>query len=157
MDFNRLAIIKAAYESGRTYQSIADEYGLSKQRIQQIYKRSLKPRKIRIKDRKSSKRIKVHSVRIKTGRAASSLTPVGALIRIANYERKQRNRHVHSLLNTAISKGEIEKPGECEYCGATGRLEGHHADYNYPYDAIWFCNKHHHDAHKYCEVIQISV
>lgn len=68
-------------------------------------------------------------------------------------DRRARAKRVHSLVNQAIKKGDIHKPSVCEVCDQEKHLEGHHPNYNLPYDLIWACQSCHNKIHKYCEVV----
>jgi hypothetical protein len=46
-----------------------------------------------------------------------------------------------------IKAGELRKPERCEQCGATGRTEGHHLDYNRPLLVEWLCKACHSQRH----------
>ena len=43
------------------------------------------------------------------------------------------------------------KPSICSKCGAEGRIEAHHADYNKPLEVVWLCRIHHVEAHRVVE------
>ena len=45
----------------------------------------------------------------------------------------------NAKLRYAIRKGWIVRPDHCERCGATGRIEGAHHDYDRPLDVRWLC------------------
>lgn len=49
-------------------------------------------------------------------------------------------------LQNAVKRGRIiKKP--CEKCGDT-KSQGHHCDYNKPFEVMWLCQKHHSQWHK---------
>ena len=54
----------------------------------------------------------------------------------------------HAKLKYAVSIGKIIKPSNCSICNKLGKIEGHHNDYNKPYEVIWFCVKCHKAHHK---------
>lgn len=61
-----------------------------------------------------------------------------------------------NVLELAIKRGQIVRPGRCEKCGSVdsfrdGRsaIQGHHTDYNKPLDVMWLCQKCHHEWHKH--------
>lgn len=63
--------------------------------------------------------------------------------------RKYRKRNpdkvkAHNSLNHSIEKGLIKRH-PCILCGKKGNL--HHNDYSKPYEGIWLCPTHHHQAH----------
>ena len=52
---------------------------------------------------------------------------------------------IYVEVNRRIRSGEIiKKP--CEVCGKE-KAQGHHEDYNKPYDLVWLCVRHHQDRH----------
>ena len=57
-----------------------------------------------------------------------------------------RQHNSRTKLNQAIASGKIvRKP--CEVCGEI-KSEGHHVDYDLPFDVMWLCKKHHVAEHK---------
>lgn len=52
------------------------------------------------------------------------------------------------ILNVAVVKGQIKKPGECSSCAAPGYVEGHHPDHSKPLDVEWLCLKCHGRRHR---------
>jgi hypothetical protein len=72
---------------------------------------------------------------------------VSELNKIQVKKTKQRypNRvKARSIFSLALYRGKIKK-GKCEYPNGkcSGRVEGHHWDYNKPLEIAWFCKKHH--------------
>lgn len=57
-------------------------------------------------------------------------------------------RAAHSLLQSAVRSGRIQKPIVCEKCGSNKRLEAHHADYCKPLDVNWLCISCHRCLHR---------
>ena len=55
----------------------------------------------------------------------------------------------HQAVSRAISKGVLVKPKNCERCGASSKLHGHHNDYRKQLKVIWLCvtchEKEHHE------------
>jgi len=52
---------------------------------------------------------------------------------------------IYAEVKRMVASGEIiKKP--CEVCGKE-KAQGHHEDYNKPYDLIWLCVRHHQDRH----------
>jgi len=69
---------------------------------------------------------------------------------IAQKERRKKQfkelspkRKAWNALYYALRTGKISKPETCEICGSNENIQGHHADYNKPFDVIWCCQKCH--------------
>jgi hypothetical protein len=45
----------------------------------------------------------------------------------------------HSATRSAIRRGLLNVPKHCERCGATGRIEAHHADHRDPLSVEFWC------------------
>jgi formylmethanofuran dehydrogenase subunit E len=60
-------------------------------------------------------------------------------------QRAYRQKHpiqymVYKLVHRKIREQKIERPVICSACGVIGeRIEGHHMDYDRPYDLTWLC------------------
>lgn len=57
-------------------------------------------------------------------------------------------RAAHVLLGNRIRDGHIIKPSNCQECGATGKIHGHHEDYAKPLEVEWLCPQCHTNRHK---------
>jgi len=76
----------------------------------------------------------------------------------AKYTEKQREWRVdsplkykaHNRAGKAIRLGKLQRPKECERCGAMGRIEGHHPDYTKPLEIQWLCSRCHMKEHGTC-------
>jgi hypothetical protein len=56
---------------------------------------------------------------------------------------------VYCRVQRRIKNGDVKRPGRCSQCGITGTLiEGHHVDYNKPYDLRWLCHPCHMGLHR---------
>lgn len=88
---------------------------------------------------------KAHTKYRKTSKGKADMRKSAATQRQRYHEKTlARNR-----LYNAISKGTVSKPDSCQIDNdCTGRLEGHHDDYNKPLDVTWLCVKHHHKLHE---------
>jgi hypothetical protein len=53
---------------------------------------------------------------------------------------------VASVTKRALRNGVLVRPPACEECGATGRIEGHHPDYDFPLAIEWLCRPCHRKA-----------
>ncbi len=50
-------------------------------------------------------------------------------------------------LSSAIYRGKILRPDQCDRCENSGFVEGHHNDYTKPLDVEWICNPCHRQEH----------
>ena len=65
------------------------------------------------------------------------------------FARIRRNVKQRTLM--AVRRGDlIKKP--CPKCGKK-KVEGHHHDYNKPFEVLWLCNKHHRQLHSIKEAM----
>lgn len=68
--------------------------------------------------------------------------------------RNKEKTKAQNKLNYAIRKGKVIR-GACEKCGTTDKVNGHHHDYNKPYDVEWLCQPchklHHHSGENLTE------
>lgn len=70
-----------------------------------------------------------------------------ALTRQTKWQAKNpQARWAHVCLQSALRRGLIERQ-PCSVCGDE-KVDGHHPDYDRPMFVIWYCRKHHKDAHK---------
>lgn len=51
-------------------------------------------------------------------------------------------------VNNSVRDGKLYKPSQCETCGRTSKLHGHHCDYNKPLDVMWLCDPCHKQWHR---------
>lgn len=72
----------------------------------------------------------------------------GNKAKMAWAERNQKKRWVANAVCNAVRDGKLEKPSECSRCGKSGRIEGHHHDYDRPLDVEWLCSACHRKWHK---------
>lgn len=57
-------------------------------------------------------------------------------------------RKAHSVFWYAIRLGKIERKTNCERCGQTDRIHGHHHDYDKPLEVEWLCIQCHAKEHR---------
>ena len=80
-------------------------------------------------------------------------TDRGKAVKLASCEKWAKNnvakRKAHHAVNNAVRDGRLIKPDNCESCGATGLIHGHHPDYSKPLEVEWLCPKCHSAAHKH--------
>jgi len=60
-------------------------------------------------------------------------------------ERDRRNK-ASTTLGTAVRSGKIKR-SPCVECGAV-KVEGHHTDYDKPFDVVWLCRPCHSKRHR---------
>jgi hypothetical protein len=74
--------------------------------------------------------------------------------KVAEAKRRIRDKHpervaVYSRVQRRIKNNKISKPKVCSSCKKTGiPIEGHHLDYNKPYELTWLCRICHKILHR---------
>lgn len=66
--------------------------------------------------------------------------------RVNQIVRKQ-SHNARVKLSQAVKAGKVIKPGICERCESTRKLEGHHPDYSRPLEVQWLCSPCHSLVH----------
>ncbi len=56
--------------------------------------------------------------------------------------------HANGKLNSAVEHGKILRPNLCSKCNSSGKIEGHHADYDKPLEVMWLCTACHRKEHR---------
>ena len=67
--------------------------------------------------------------------------------KVREYVKRHVTRHpdrasARRAVNNAVRDGRLTRH-PCAVCGATERVQAHHADYSKPLDVEWLCFKHH--------------
>ena len=64
------------------------------------------------------------------------------------YDKENPKKKIaRDAVNNAVRDGKLSKPVECEVCGKSGRLHGHHEDYGQPLLVVWVCAACHRAIH----------
>lgn len=59
-----------------------------------------------------------------------------------------RRQSARLALGLAVRRGQIQRPETCSDCGKPHRkVQGHHPDYDKPYDVVWLCPPCHRKQH----------
>lgn len=61
-----------------------------------------------------------------------------------DFRKKSRARHA---VEGELRAGRMSKPDTCSGCGASGRIEAHHEDYDNPLLVVWLCVRYHNLRH----------
>jgi hypothetical protein len=64
-------------------------------------------------------------------------------------EGEAEKKKARTILSNAIRDRKISRPTECQVCGHSEKLHGHHDDYSKPLDVIWCCRPCHTFIHAY--------
>ncbi len=59
----------------------------------------------------------------------------------------RENQKARNAIGSKIRRGVITPPPACERCGAIGKVEAHHTDYNNHLNVDWLCVDCHHKQH----------
>lgn len=65
-------------------------------------------------------------------------------------ERRKKDKKkikAQNKLNKAIQMGKIIRPPKCDHCGKNKKVDGHHHDYDKPFDVVWLCRSCHMTEH----------
>ena len=74
--------------------------------------------------------------------------PSAVLRRVIRYRDKNPEKvNAWAMVKRALNTGEIVKSKQCDVCGQSGRIEGHHSDYKKPLSVMWLCKKCHVKKH----------
>jgi hypothetical protein len=61
---------------------------------------------------------------------------------------RTKKGRARQALKNAVAAGNVVKPAHCQDCGARTLLQGHHHDYNKPFDVEWLCSQCHGLRHR---------
>ncbi len=68
--------------------------------------------------------------------------------RIDTYRADSSKAKSRRALRTALAKGRIAKPQDCQSCGQVAKLSAHHHDYTKPLEVRWLCLRCHGREHR---------
>ena len=65
-------------------------------------------------------------------------------------DKRKNNSHYKSRkkFQYALYKGKITRPNNCQKCGVVCKPNGHHPNYDKPFEIAWLCNSCHGKAHR---------
>lgn len=79
--------------------------------------------------------------------------------RLAGKKKRERFAQrvtARNLLNSAVKRGEIQKPDRCSDCRQVAKITGHHEDYSKPLDVVWLCYGCHGRRHRSFERLKAA-
>lgn len=82
------------------------------------------------------------------GKERSSAAKLGYI------ERNADKRAAHGAVSNALRSGKIKKADQCEHCGASDKLHGHHHDYSLPLSVVWLCPSCHRQIHAFMDLVE---
>lgn len=59
-----------------------------------------------------------------------------------------RRHRANAILNYYVKTKSIKRPNICFNCNRSGKIEGHHCDYEKPLEIIWLCGICHKQTHR---------
>jgi hypothetical protein len=63
-------------------------------------------------------------------------------------EQNREKRRAHHAVQTAIRRGDMERPATCSVEGCNAKPHAHHEDYSKPLEVEWICQRHHNALHR---------
>ena len=68
---------------------------------------------------------------------------------LRQYDSWTHKKHrAHGMVADHLRSGEMVRPDSCSKCGAVGKVQGHHADYDKPLAVEWLCLDCHIEVHR---------
>jgi len=113
--------------------------------------RTLNIEKVRAYDRKRAQEPKSKEGRrdyAERKKLDPEFTARQAVFRKAWQERNKVKRAAHTILGNAVKDNRVSKPDNCDWCGATGKIHGHHENYDRPLEVSWLCPSCHGQRHR---------
>ena len=62
-------------------------------------------------------------------------------------EQNREKKRAHRTVAKAVAAGRLVAPSTCPMCGADGKIEGHHLDYQKRLEVVWLCVRCHKKRH----------
>jgi hypothetical protein len=96
-----------------------------------------------LQDRRSTAR---HNRRACSRRCASKLPKLTKPFHAPDGTNAEKVR-ANGLINMRIRRGQMVRPGACQHCGAKGKTDAHHPDYQRPAEVVFLCRSCHMKCH----------
>ena len=64
------------------------------------------------------------------------------------YKKNKFKFKARRLLNDAIKRGQVMRAEICSKCSSSLKIEGHHENYDKPFEVIWLCERCHKEHHR---------
>ncbi len=58
-----------------------------------------------------------------------------------------KRKKASGLVNLAVNSGKLKRSENCQICGVIAHTQGHHENYDQPYDVVWVCSGCHGTLH----------
>lgn len=83
---------------------------------------------------------KVHKLRLEGFTLVEIAKEMGFSVNRARRILAYPKTKARDKLREAVKSGRITKPSNCQRCGSSDRVQGHHTDYSKPLDVEWLCH-----------------